>query len=124
LIQQRPYLEMQALFDPMNPPGRRYYNKAHNISTIQDGVIDTVIQYMETAPTPSTMVAFQQLHGAAARVAADETAFPHRYDHHVVWINPIGDDPADDQRMIRWGRECWQGLPEFEHRAGMTNANT
>jgi FAD/FMN-containing dehydrogenase len=122
LIQQRPYLEMQSLFDPMNPPGRRYYNKAHNISEINAGVIDAVMQHMASAPTPSTMVAFQQLHGAAVRVPADETAFPHRYDHHVVWINPIGDDPADDQRMIRWGRECWEGLQPFADRAVYVNA--
>jgi FAD/FMN-containing dehydrogenase len=122
LIQQRPYLEMQSLFDPINPPGRRYYNKSHNISGISDSVVDTALLHMATAPTASTMIAFQQLHGAASRVPTDETAFPHRYDHHVTWINPIGDDPKDDLRMIRWARGCWEGLRPFADRAVYVNA--
>jgi hypothetical protein len=78
LIQQRPYLEIQSLFDPINPPGRRYYNKAHNISKVHDGAIDTVFQFMAKVPAPNGSIAFQQLHGAAARVPATDTAFPHR----------------------------------------------
>src|SRR5271170_6495382 len=53
LIQQRPYLEIQSLFDPINPPGRRYYNKAHNISKVNDRAIDTVFHHMAKVPTPN-----------------------------------------------------------------------
>jgi hypothetical protein len=28
---ERPYLEMQSLFDKDIPPGKRYYNRAHNL---------------------------------------------------------------------------------------------
>jgi len=122
LIQLRPYVQMQSLFDPMNPPGRRYYNKTHNVSKIGTETIDTVLRYMGKAPTASTMIAFQQFHGAAGRVPTDGTAFPHRYDHHVTWINPIGDDPADDARLIQWGRECWEGLKPFADPGVYVNA--
>lgn len=30
MLAERPYLEMQSLFDKDIPPGKRYYNKAHN----------------------------------------------------------------------------------------------
>jgi FAD/FMN-containing dehydrogenase len=122
LIEERPYLEIQSLFDPINPPGRRYYNKAHNIAKVNDGAIDAIIHHMAKAPTPNSAIALQQLHGAAARVPANDTAFPHRYDHHVAWINPIGDDPADDARMIQWGRECWEDLKPFVDSAVYVNA--
>jgi FAD/FMN-containing dehydrogenase len=122
LIQQRPYLEIQSLFDPINPPGRRYYNKAHNISKLNDGAIDTVFHHMAKVPTPNGSIAFQQLHGAAARVPATDTAFPHRYDHHVAWITPIWDDPADDARVIHWAREFWEGLKPFVDQAVYVNA--
>ena len=72
LIQQRPYVEMQSLFDPINPPGRRYYNKAHNISKVNDAAIDTVFDHMGRAPTPSSSIVLQQLHGAATRVPVSE----------------------------------------------------
>jgi FAD/FMN-containing dehydrogenase len=122
VIRLQPYLEMQALFDPMNPPGRRYYNKAHNISKVGDGAIDSILQQMTTAPTPMSGIALQQLHGAAGRVPVSDTAFPHRYDHHVMWINPMSDDAADDAVMIRWGRECWEGLKPYVDKAVYVNA--
>src|SRR5271165_814115 len=122
MIQQRPYVEMQSLFDASFRPGRRYYNKAHNISVIGDEAADTGLRYSNPLPTPSSSVAFHQLHGAAGRVAMTATAFPHRYDHHVVWVDPVGDDPADDERMISWARECWQALTPFVDPAVYVNA--
>ena len=122
LIQPRPYLEVQSLFDPLNPPGRRYYNKAHNISKVEDGAIDTVFQHMAKVPTPNGSIALQQLHGAAARVATSDTAFPHRHNHHVAWITPIWDDPADDAKIINWARDFWEGLKPFADRAVYVNA--
>jgi len=122
MIQLRPYVEMQSLFDASFPPGRRYYNKAHNISVLSDAAVEIVLHYAAKLPTPSSSIAFQQLHGLAGRVSASETAFPHRYDHHVVWVDPVGDDPADDEKMIRWARECWEKLNPFVDRAVYVNA--
>ena len=122
LIQLRPYVEMQSLFDATFPPGRRYYNKAHNVSAFGDGLVDTTLRYAKKLPGPDSSIAFQQLHGLAARVAVSDTAFPHRYEHHVAWVDPVGDDPADDGRMISWARECWEALGPFADRAVYVNA--
>ena len=122
VIRQQPYLEMQSLFDPMNPPGRRYYNKAHNISKVGAGAIDSILHQMTTAPTPLSGIVLQQLHGAAGRVPVSDTAFPHRYDHHVMWINPMSDDAADDAVMIEWGRESWEALKPYVDKAVYVNA--
>lgn len=122
MIQERPYLEMQSLFDADLPSGRRYYNKAHNVHRFNDGVIDTSLRYVATmAPYPS-MIGFQQLHGAASRVPADGTAYPHRYDHHVVWISPVQDDAARDDDMVRWTQDCWQAMQPFADKAVYVNA--
>jgi hypothetical protein len=43
--------------------------------------------------------------------------------HHVAWITPIGDDPADDVKIVRWAREFWEGLKPFVDR-GRFRANT
>ena len=124
MIQPRPYLEMQSLFDPDFAPGRRYYNKAHNISALGDGVIETVLEYSAELPTfkSGSGIAFQQLHGAAGRVPAGATAFPHRHDHQVLWIGPVVEDPKDDERMVRWARECWETMRPFADRAVYVNA--
>jgi FAD/FMN-containing dehydrogenase len=122
LITPRPYVEMQTVLDQAWPPGRRYYNKAHNVRILSDGAIRTVLEYAATLPTPVSNIAFQQLHGAAARVPADATAFPHRYDHYDLLVHPATDDPADDGRVVGWARACWEALRPFVERAVYVNA--
>jgi FAD/FMN-containing dehydrogenase len=122
MIQQRSYLAMQSLFDADLPPGRRYYNKAHNLRRFNDGAIDTVLRCAETMSPYPSMIGFQQLHGAAGRIPASATAFPHRYEHHVVWISPVEDDRRKDDAMVRWTRECWEALNPYVDQAVYVNA--
>jgi FAD/FMN-containing dehydrogenase len=122
MLTERPYLEMQSLFDRDIPPGKRYYNKAHNFSRISPESIDAVLHFTATMLPYPSMIGFQRLHGAAARVAPGATAFPHRYDHHVVWISPVEEDPALDEAMIRWTQECWEALRPHADEAVYVNA--
>lgn len=122
MVSERPYLEMQSLFDRDIPPGKRYYNKAHNFSRISSGSIDAVLQFTATMLPYPSMIGFQRLHGAAVRVAPEATAFPHRYDHHVVWISPAAEDPALDAAMIHWTQECWEALRPHADQAVYVNA--
>jgi FAD/FMN-containing dehydrogenase len=122
MLAERPYLEMQSLFDRDIPPGKRYYNKAHNLRRINAGTIDAVLSFTATMLPYPSMIGFQRLHGAAARVAPGATAFPHRYNHHVVWISPVEEDPALDEAMIRWTHECWEALRPYADQAVYVNA--
>jgi FAD/FMN-containing dehydrogenase len=121
LIQPRSYLEMQGLLDDTWPPGRHYYNKAHNIRKLSDGAIQTILRYSAKLPTTFTNIAFQQLHGAASRVPTSETAFPHRYDHYDLLVHPATDNPSDTDKMIHWARQCWEDLQPFVERAVYVN---
>lgn len=121
-IEIRSYVEMQSLFDQAWPPGRRYYSKAHNIRRLGDGAIKTVLRFSDTLPTTFTNIAFQQLHGAASRVLAGETAFPHRYDHFDLLVHPATENPGDTGKMIAWARECWKELKPFAECAVYVNA--
>ena len=122
MLAERPYLEMQSLFDKDIPPGKRYYNKAHNLQRINAGAIDTVLRFTATMLPYPSMIGLQQLHGAGARVAPGAMAFPHRYDHHVVWISPVEEDAALDEAMIRWTHECWEALRPHADQAVYVNA--
>jgi len=122
MIAERPYLEMQSLFDKDIPPGKRYYNKSHNLRHINAGAIDAVLEFTATMLPYPSMIGFQRLHGAAARVGSSDTAFPHRYDHHVVWISPAQEDPALDETMVSWTHDCWDALRPFADRAVYVNA--
>ena len=121
-IQPRSYLEMQSLLDATWPPGRHYYNKAHNIRRLSDEAVETILKYSATLPTVLTNIALQQLHGAASRIPVHETAFPHRYDHYDLLVHPATDNPPDTDKMVRWARECWKALEPFAERAVYVNA--
>jgi hypothetical protein len=103
LIQPRPYLEMQSLFDADLRPGRRYYNKTHNLTLFSAPAIDTAVRFTTTMSPYPSMIGFQHLHGAASRVEPAATAFPHRNPHHVVWISPVQDDPTKGRNHGRVG---------------------
>ena len=122
MIEPRSYLDMQTSLDDVWPPGRHYYNKAHNIRSLNDDANRIVLEYGNALPTPFSNIAFQQLHGAASRVAVGETAFPHRYDHYNLMVHPATDDPTESKKIIRWARDCWEALRPFVERALYVNA--
>ncbi len=122
LIAPQPYVQMQTLLDAAWPPGRRYYNKSSIVRRLSEPVIDVLLTYAGAMPTPLSAIALQQLHGAAGRVAAAATAFPHRYDHYSCYVHPATDDPAESEKIVRWGRDCWEALQPFVEPAVYVNA--
>jgi hypothetical protein len=73
-------------------------------------------------PTHLSAIAFQQLHGAAARVGATATAFPHRFDHFSAHVHAATDDPAEADTIVEWGRAAWVDLQRFMRRAVYVNS--
>jgi FAD/FMN-containing dehydrogenase len=118
----RPYVQMLAVLDAAWPPGRLYYLKSGIVRHLGDTAIDVYLDHAATMPTPFSAFAFQQLHGAASRVGIGDTAFPHRYDHYSLYIEPATDDPADSANIVRWGRKCWEALKPFVDQAVYVNA--
>jgi FAD binding domain-containing protein len=113
----QPYVQLQTLFDAAWPPGRLYYIKSSVVRRMEEAAIDRYLDWARTMPTPLSAIAFQQLHGAASRVRAADTAFPHRFDHYNLYIHPATDDPADAAKIVHWGRECWDAMQPFVDRA-------
>ena len=118
----QPYTRMQTTFDAAWPPGRLYYNKSSVVRRLSEDAIELLMTYAHALPTPETAIALQQAHGAVSRVGPGETAFPHRYDHFSLYVHPGTDDRAQAQKMVRWGRECWDALQPFVERAVYINA--
>jgi hypothetical protein len=122
IIAPRSYVEMQSLFDDMFAPGRKYYWKSSLLREVSEDAIDTILEHTRTIPTtPGTFIYLQQLHGAAGRVGATETAFPHRYDHYNCGAMAGWDSPADTERNISWSREFWQAMQPFYERCAYVN---
>jgi hypothetical protein len=121
LLAVQPYTKMQTLFDASWPSGRLYYNKSSISRRLSAAAIEAVVEYGATMPTNVSAIAFQQLHGAASRLGVGDTAFPHRFDHVSMYVHPATDDPAESDKVVAWGRRCWQDMQPFMENAVYVN---
>jgi len=121
LLEVQPYTKMQTLFDAAWPPGRRYYNKSSITRRLSAEAIEVLVEYGATMPTNLSAIAFQQLHGAASRIGVADTAFPHRFDHLSMYVHPATDNPTESNKIVAWGRRCWQDMQPFMEDAVYVN---
>lgn len=121
MIEPRTYVAMQGLTDEGWPPGRLYYWKSSLIRTLVDDAIEVLLEYAARKPTPLSVIYLQQLHGAASRVGAADTAFPHRFDHYNCGAMLETQDRADTEAGIRWSRACWEAMQPFVERGNYVN---
>ncbi len=108
------YVEVQSMFDPFFPPGRRTYVKGNFIRGLNDEAVDTFVEYAGTSPSPHTFGPWvEHWHGAAARVGVTATAFPHRnYPYNFsVWSNWVSS--SESEKNISWSRKCWDAMRPF-----------
>jgi len=105
-----PYIEQQRLLDDAWPPGDQFYWKTSLVSDLSDDAIEVLIEHAAKAPSPLSVTALQQLHGAATRVAPRETAFAHRYDHYNFIPMARWKDPSEAEGNIEWARDFWQAM--------------
>jgi hypothetical protein len=108
------YLQVQTLFDPFFPPGRLTYVKSNFLRALSDEALETVAEYAGKSPSRYTVAPFlEHWHGAATRVAATDTAFPHRqYSYNfIAWSN--WESASESEKNIQWTRECWEAVRPF-----------
>ena len=109
-----PYRKVQTFFDEAFIRGRRYYFKSNFTRSISDEAVATLVEQFATAPSPLSMLYFQQLGNAANRVGATETAFSHR-DALCEWgCDAVGSNrrttPQTSSGRAKWPRRCARSL--------------
>lgn len=102
-IAETPYAELQSGFD--DPPGFRNYWSAEYLNELPDAAIDVFCAKAEEiiVPSPTQHIIFPW-GGAVARGAAN-SPLATRDSPWVVHPLTMWEDPADDERAIRWTRE-------------------
>jgi hypothetical protein len=121
MLEPRDYAEMQSMTDEAWPPGRLYYWKSSLVRTLGEAAIDVLLEYAARKPTALSVIGMQQLHGAAGRMNAAETAFPHRFDHYNCIAMLETEDHGDVESGTEWARECWEAMQPFAQRAAYVN---
>ena len=103
-----PYTGLQQAFDAGNPDGNRYYWRAELLDDLTDEAIDALVAFLTDRPLPSpfSTITIETLGGAVGRVPADATAYPHRGAMYDAGLWGNWTDPADDERVTQWVRDC------------------
>jgi FAD/FMN-containing dehydrogenase len=108
-----PFVAWEETFDPLLTPGARNYWKSHNLLELSDGAIDVLRDSGDRLPTPECEIFIASVGGAANRVAADATAYPHREVRFVVNAHARWRDASQDAACIAWARELFSGMTPF-----------
>ena len=111
LIAPRPYVELQAMFNPAVPHGWHYYWKSWEVPPLTDATIDTLVERTAAITSPRSYTIVFQLGGAMTRVGEHDTAFGQRSEGHDVNINAVWlpDDPEGDGQR-EWARATFAAL--------------
>jgi FAD/FMN-containing dehydrogenase len=111
-----PYCDVQRLFDAVIPFGRhRCYWKCHYLASLDDGLIDRILEANAEPSSPSTLSSIWNFGGAVAAVPADGSAFGDRSMPWMFSIDAIWSAPADDEANIAWARKLWDELRPHSH---------
>jgi FAD/FMN-containing dehydrogenase len=104
-IGPQPYTDWQRTFDPLLAPGARNYWKSHNFTELNDGAIDTMIEYAGTLPSPHCEIFLGLLSGQANRIPSGATAYPHRDARFVLNVHGRWESAAEDRSGLAWARD-------------------
>jgi FAD/FMN-containing dehydrogenase len=105
-----PYVTAQKAFDEDYPRGLRYYWKSLNLSTLNDDVIDRIVDHAARQPSPYSTIDIWPIGGAVSRVAAETSAFYGRQAAFLINPEANWEDPADDAANIAWARATIDSL--------------
>jgi FAD/FMN-containing dehydrogenase len=108
-----PYVTVQSSFDPLAPPGGRYYFKSHFLEALTDEAIDELIACDRDRPRSKAIVVIRTLGGAIDRVSPGESAFAHRGARFNLSFDGLWTDPAEDDLVIGWCRRTFDRMRPF-----------
>jgi FAD/FMN-containing dehydrogenase len=96
------YAELQEIFGRM-PFGLRHYWSGRFLRALPDDLIERVLEYFDPQDLRGTIL-LEPLHGAAARVDPDATAFAGRGASYNATFIAAWVDPAEDDRNVALAR--------------------
>jgi FAD/FMN-containing dehydrogenase len=107
------YCQLNSMLDANYPRGALNYWKSNFLMELSDAAIATMIECFARCPTPMGQLLLEHIHGAATRVDARDTAFPHRQEGYNLLVLAQWMHPSDTSRCISWARETYESMRPF-----------
>jgi hypothetical protein len=108
-----PFPALNAVFDPLYPPGDQWYWRADFFSEISDESIVEHAKWAEKMPTPQSTMHLYPIDGAAHRVGADETPWAYRDANWAGIIAGVDNDSAKKDELRDWTVGYWEAIHPF-----------
>ena len=105
-----PFAGWQTAFDPLLTPGARNYWKSHDFKGLNVDVERILCDAIATLPGDECEAFIGHLGAAVNRVAAADTAYPHRDVEFVINVHTRWREASDDQKCIGWARGLFDAL--------------
>ena len=124
------YCALQHIIDDRFPAGRQHYWKSTFLTHLSADAIATLLRFAATRPGPAPLsgvtrsrssITLQHVHGAAARIDPEATAFAHRHTHHDFLLLSQWSDADEAEAHITWTREFFAAMRPFTERAVYVN---
>ena len=110
LVQRKPYLSHQAMFDAGVPHHWGYYWKSHYLPPLTDAAIDVMVDRAWRKQSAASYTIVFHLGGAIARRSDDETAASGRDALHAMNINAAWPEGGPRHADIAWCREYFEAM--------------
>ena len=109
-----PYPSMNMILDDGFPRGALNYWKSSFVRALNDDVIEAMAARFAASPSPMSAIVIEHFHGAVTRVAASDTAVPHRDPGYNCLVASVWMDGATTNENIAWTRSTYAALePHF-----------
>ena len=104
MVQPMPYVAVQQLLDPANPPGMQNYWSGDFLAELPDEAVDTLVGIATRPVSPLTQIILVAGGGAISRMEDDATAFGGRDAPFNMHYLSMWADPKDTERNIEFTR--------------------
>ena len=119
---QMPFVDLQALFDPLLPKGLQWYWKGDYVDELSDAAIDVHLEHGVRTPSELSLMHLYPIDGAVHDVAPDATAWNARSARWSMVIAGIDPDPAKAPDLTRWAQDYWRAVhPHNAHGGAYVN---
>jgi len=112
-IQPMPFPVLQSAFDALYPPGLQWYWRADFVNELSEEAIVQHVKYAERLPTGHSTMHMYPIDGAVHRVGNSDTPFSYRDSMWAEVIVGVDPDPANNESIISWTKEYWEGLHPY-----------
>lgn len=120
----QPYTGWQQAFDPLLTPGIRNYWKSHNFTSLEDGVLQKMIEYAGKMPSDHSEIFLALVSGMANRIPVSATAYPSRDAHFIMNVHARWEQAANDEKCISWARRFFKAAAPYASSGAYVNFMT